>query len=157
MKRSTRKYAKRQIAWLQNKLLPAIQDVRARNGDKHRIATLYVLDATALGDSWTSNVFRPAESIMNAFLNDEYLPDPAALSSLAEAMLATGCKSVNPIAVLRARRKVVCSVCTLHPSRPVMVEEGAQMKAHQKTRLHRRLAGKSRSSLSDDASTRDRE
>lgn len=46
MKRSTRKYAKRQIAWLQNKLLPAIQDVRARNGDKHRIATLYVLDAT---------------------------------------------------------------------------------------------------------------
>jgi tRNA dimethylallyltransferase len=42
MKRSTRKYAKRQILWLRNKLLPAMY---AANADKTHTVT-YLLDAT---------------------------------------------------------------------------------------------------------------
>lgn len=37
---------------------------------------------------------------------------------------------------------MTCSVCTLQEDRPVMIEEGPEWIAHQKTRSHRRLAAK---------------
>jgi hypothetical protein len=49
---------------------------------------------------------------------------------------------LSPISVLEARRKMTCSVCTLQEDRPVMIEEGPEWIAHQKTRSHRRLAAK---------------
>ena len=50
--------------------------------------------------------------------------------------------ALSPISVLAARRKKTCSVCTLQEDRPVMIEEGPEWIAHQKTRSHRRLAAK---------------
>ncbi|KAI6126220.1 tRNA isopentenyltransferase [Pisolithus croceorrhizus] len=146
-KHSTRKYAKRQVTWLRNKLLPAIHCVTAECRGKSSVAALYLLDTSALGESWISNVFQPARTIMNAFLNEEELPDPTTLSPLAQAMLTNVNKALSPSAVLEARRKVVCPLCTKNPSQPVMVE-CAGWEAHQRTRLHRRLATKAKGQIS---------
>ncbi|KAI6043118.1 tRNA isopentenyltransferase [Pisolithus marmoratus] len=142
-KHSTRKYAKRQVTWLRNKLLPAIHSVTAECRSESSVAALYLLDTSVLGNSWVSNVFQPAQTIMNAFLKEEKLPDPTTLSPLARAMLTNVNEALSPSAVLEARRKVVCPVCTKDPSQPVMVE-GAEWEAHQRTRLHRRLVAKAK-------------
>lgn len=146
-KHSTRKYAKRQVVWLRNKLLPAIYSVTAEYRGKSSVAALYLLDTSVLGESWVSNVLQPAQMIMDAFLNEEELPDPTTLSPLARAMLTNVNKALSPSAVLEARRKVVCPLCTKNPSQPVMVE-GAEWEAHQRTRLHRRLAAKAKERIS---------
>ena len=44
--------------------------------------------------------------------------------------------------MLHAQRKVVCSICTVDASDPVMIDEGSQWTAHQRSRRHRRLAAK---------------
>ncbi|KAI6118714.1 tRNA isopentenyltransferase [Pisolithus croceorrhizus] len=142
-KHSTREYAKRQVAGLWNKLLPAIHRVAAECRGKSPVAALYLLDATVLGESWISNVYQPARTIMNAFLNEEELPDPTTLSPLAQTMLTSVTKALSPSVVLEARRKVVCPLCTKDPSQPVMVE-CAEWEAHQRTRLHRRLVTKAK-------------
>ena len=47
MKQSTRQYAKRQVSWLRNKLLPAVYAANANNGQEIEFATpTYLLDAT---------------------------------------------------------------------------------------------------------------
>lgn len=46
MKQSTRKYAKRQVTWLRNKLLPAIDSANMHSENKTSLASMYVLDAT---------------------------------------------------------------------------------------------------------------
>ncbi|KAI6126221.1 tRNA isopentenyltransferase [Pisolithus croceorrhizus] len=146
-KHSTREYAKRQVTGLWNMLLPAIHRVTAECRGKSPAAALYLLDASVLGESWISNVFQPARTIMNAFLNEEELPDPTTLSPLAQAMLSDVNKSLSPSAVLEARRKVVCPLCTKNPSQPVMVECD-EREAHQRTRLHRRLVTKAKGRIS---------
>jgi hypothetical protein len=51
----------------------------------------------------------------------------------------------SPTAVLLARKKISCPVCTTDDSLPVMIEEGSEWAAHIKTKVHKRLAaGKSR-------------
>jgi tRNA dimethylallyltransferase len=47
MKQSTRKYAKRQVSWLRNKLLPAVYAANASSGQETELFTpTYLLDAT---------------------------------------------------------------------------------------------------------------
>ncbi|KAJ8508549.1 hypothetical protein ONZ45_g9198 [Pleurotus djamor] len=138
MKLSTRKYAKRQISWIRNKLLPV---VHATN-EEQCLTPTYLLDATELGDSWRTNVLRPALQITDGFLNFEDLPDPRSLSSTASDLLDIADRPTTPNAVLAARRKIICPFCTVNPEEPFMVEEGEQWKAHQRTKVHRRLATK---------------
>lgn len=47
MKLSTRQYAKKQISWIRNKLLPAIQQA---NAEKEEVS-FYLLNATGAGSS----------------------------------------------------------------------------------------------------------
>ncbi|KAF9052739.1 tRNA isopentenyltransferase [Panaeolus papilionaceus] len=138
MKISTRQYAKRQISWLRNKLIPAIDTANAIE----RQIPLYILDATVLGDKWTTNVQTPAQSILNAFLVGDPLPEPIDLSQTANRVLTTKSKSINPQQVLEARVKRVCPVCTLQSDRPVMIEEGEEWLLHQRTKVHRKLAAR---------------
>ncbi|PPQ63174.1 hypothetical protein CVT24_005719 [Panaeolus cyanescens] len=133
MKISTRQYAKRQVSWLRNKLIPAIDAANATE-----IQTpLYILDAT--GNKWDDNVQMPAQNILNAFLNGDPIPEPKTLSATAQKMLTIKNKSVNPQQVLEARTKKICTVCTLQPDRPVMIEEGEEWKMHERTKVHRKL------------------
>ena len=46
----------------------------------------------------------------------------------------------SPTAILLARRKILCPVCTVDEALPVMIEEGSQWEAHAKTKVHKRLA-----------------
>jgi hypothetical protein len=52
----------------------------------------------------------------------------------------------SPTAVLFKRRKILCPVCTVDESRPVMIEEGLEWAAHVKTKAHKRLAAKGKGS-----------
>jgi len=45
MKRSTRRYAKRQVSWIKNQLIPAILRVNERS-PMDQVAPFYLLDAT---------------------------------------------------------------------------------------------------------------
>ncbi|EIW85343.1 tRNA isopentenyltransferase [Coniophora puteana RWD-64-598 SS2] len=144
MKQSTRKYAKRQISWIRNKLLPVVNRVNSTCSSlKEALTPTYLLDANELGIKWDTEVRERAEAISIAFVEDEDLPDPLSLSDTAERMLAVEEKLTDPTAVLEARRKVVCPICSTDPLQPVMVEEGKEWAVHAKTRLHRRLLAKS--------------
>jgi len=46
MKNGTRQYAKRQIRWLRNKLLPAVYNANSSRDDAVPVVPLYLLDAT---------------------------------------------------------------------------------------------------------------
>jgi len=141
MKRSTRKYAKRQVSWIKNKLIPAV--LRVNEGSPEDRATpFYLLDATELA-AWDDNVLCVADTITRGFLEKRSLPNPVELSSVARTQLLVPAKPIRPSDVLARRRKVVCAVCSLDPDRPVMIEEGEQWKSHQRTKLHRRIAGRS--------------
>ncbi|KAH9484197.1 tRNA dimethylallyltransferase [Psilocybe cubensis] len=143
MKLSTRQYAKRQISWIRNKLLPAIEPAST-------YVHMYLLDASALGDDWVANVQNPAIRLQNAFLSDRELPAPNTLSDTASNLLTVAPKDVNPTSVLEARRRKVCPVCTVQEDRPVMIEEGAEWEIHRNTKAHRKMASRaSRNSNSD--------
>jgi hypothetical protein len=45
----------------------------------------------------------------------------------------------SPTAVLSARRKVICDVCSIDPEQPVMIDEGHEWRGHVQSRKHRRL------------------
>ena len=84
MKLSTRKYAKRQVSWIRNKLLPAMY--AAQPSKELATAAAYLLDATGmasiylfaadsqslleLGDQWTTNVKEVAFQITKGVSND---------------------------------------------------------------------------------------
>ncbi|KAG0705323.1 tRNA isopentenyltransferase [Suillus ampliporus] len=142
MKCGTRQYAKRQIRWLRNKLLPAIYSTNSGGDHAAALLPIYLLDATELGNQWTSHVFNQGERIMEAFLGNESLPDPLSLSERAREMLVIDVKATNPTEVLRARKKIICPVCTLNSSRPFMVEDGPQWEAHRHSRAHRKHASR---------------
>ncbi|KAG6813113.1 hypothetical protein H0H92_013967 [Tricholoma furcatifolium] len=137
MKLSTRQYAKRQISWIRNKLLPAIN---TGNIAGEPSVAAYLLDATVLGEKWNGNVrdlgIQLTEGIPTfeaGFLSRQKLPEPVTLSESAKKMMV--------IAKKPAEQKRICTTCTIHKDRPFMVEEGREWDAHCKTRAHKRLAG----------------
>ncbi|KAI0700185.1 tRNA isopentenyltransferase [Cytidiella melzeri] len=157
MKLSTRQYARKQIKWIRNKLLPA---VNAANGSDRRrkgqtdgdIVPLYLLDATGLGDTWISEVQERALCLTDGFLKGEALPVPTSLSNTATEMLSIREKPTNPEAVLEARRRVVCVTCTVDDQQPVMIEQGQEWEAHVRTRRHRSAATRTKRELERDIS-----
>lgn len=137
MKSATRKYAKRQIMWIRNKLLHV---ANAANGASRAeygfdVTPTYLLDATELGKAWDTNVRTLAEQITEDFLNGKDLPDPCSLSETAREMLSTSDKRPS----VDMRRKLVCPTCTVNEERPVMIAEGKEWDVHVRTRTHRRL------------------
>lgn len=143
MKSATRQYAKRQIMWIRNKLLPAVNtaNMASRADDRSDIIPAYLLDATELGPSWDANVRDTAAEITEDFLAEATLPDPLTLSACAREVLSNIGKPAHA-ASSDSRRKVVCPVCTVNEERPVMIGEGREWDVHIRTRIHRRLLRK---------------
>ncbi|KAF8271953.1 tRNA isopentenyltransferase [Lactarius quietus] len=139
MKIANRQYAKRQTSWIRNKLLPAVHASQA--AEEGKSAEVYLLDATE-SEKWTLAVRDLAISLMEAFLKCEPLPDPPSLSPAAKTLLSVPIRATDPTAVLSARQKVICPVCTTDESKPVMIEEGREWEAHARSKVHRRLAAK---------------
>ncbi|KDQ60569.1 hypothetical protein JAAARDRAFT_553550 [Jaapia argillacea MUCL 33604] len=155
MKFSTRKYAKRQVSWMRNKMLPAVYAANAgtdrvemngeRDGNVERESErieFFLLDATQLQEKWDSDVRDVAEQITHDFLHERQPPDPLSLSEAARTMLTIKDRPTDPMAVLTARHQITCPICTSNPDEPFMVEEGSQWEAHRQSRVHRMLAAK---------------
>ncbi|KZV60902.1 tRNA isopentenyltransferase [Peniophora sp. CONT] len=138
MKVSTRQYAKRQVTWIRNKLIPAVNAARRAANEG---PDLYALDATDLAE-WQQNVSDIATRLATTFFSDESIPDPLSTSAAAETLLREGARSADPMAMLEARRQIVCSTCTLDKTRPVMIIEGEPWEVHCRTKVHRKLAKK---------------
>lgn len=47
----------------------------------------------------------------------------------------------SPIAILSARKKILCPVCTVDEALPVMIEE-SEWEVHARSKAHKRLAAK---------------
>ncbi|PBK77748.1 tRNA isopentenyltransferase [Armillaria solidipes] len=133
MKISTRQYAKRQVSWIRNKLLPMI---KAANVTEQTVFP-YLLDASDVENGWSSNVQGPAMEITDGFLRGKIERDPLSLSDVARDMLTVEEKATDPLSVLSARRKIICEICTANKNEPVMIEEGREWDVHRRTRAHR--------------------
>ncbi|KAJ1948701.1 tRNA dimethylallyltransferase, mitochondrial [Linderina macrospora] len=104
MKRATRRYAKRQITWIRNKLLPESNATLQKPTKAHA----YVLDATDL-KSWDANVKQKGIDIARLFMKSAELPDPKTLSGTAEKLLAEVKDKPNSILQWKRHRCDVCS------------------------------------------------
>ncbi|KAJ2916049.1 hypothetical protein MD484_g4398, partial [Candolleomyces efflorescens] len=135
MKISTRQYAKKQISWIRNKLMPAVREANAQADT----VSLYLLDAAEVDKRWEDRVQKPAIDVTEKLLLGESLPDPRSLSEIANDLLNISDKSANPLDVLQARKKRQCEICTPQEDRPFMVEEGAEWERHLHSRAHKRL------------------
>ncbi|THH31744.1 hypothetical protein EUX98_g2418 [Antrodiella citrinella] len=96
MKTATRKYAKRQVRWIRNTLLPVVNAANTatvQSGSLPVVPT-YLLDATEL-DSWNENVRDVAQRITRDFLGEQNLPDPLAVSNVSKEMLSISNKTAE--------------------------------------------------------------
>ncbi|KAJ2530057.1 tRNA dimethylallyltransferase, mitochondrial [Coemansia sp. RSA 1937] len=128
MKTSTRRYAKRQISWLRNKLVPECQTTL----EKSRHARVFVLDATDL-TQWTSSVRDEGLRLTRMFLANDTLPDPALLSPAAAELLG----DVKPPNSVLAWKRHLCHVCSTKDVQ-VWLNGDDEFQQHQKSRRHRR-------------------
>ncbi|KAL8286463.1 hypothetical protein RQP46_004480 [Phenoliferia psychrophenolica] len=110
MKLSTRQYAKKQVKWVKQNLVPAARAVSTND------VFVYLLDATDLA-KWDETVRAPAVDILKAFLAEDDLMEPTSLSALAAKHLATQEAKAAGIT------KRACESCTEDPARPFLVEE----------------------------------
>ena len=156
-KTATRQYAKSQLKWVQNKLIPEVrraQQHAAANGGE---VELYLLDATDVSQ-WDENVRQPALQVLSAFLNRQPLPHPGGVSNPAAATeylysgrtpnqalskmgTATGTYEGQGegARTIEANRLYTCDVCTFDPAHPVLVRE-VDKESHTRGRHHRNNA-----------------
>ncbi|KAI8095268.1 IPP transferase-domain-containing protein [Thamnidium elegans] len=131
MKAATRRYAKSQIKWIKNKLLPTA--LNAKNND----VIVYCLDAGDL-ETWDTNVREKAVEIAKLFLMDLPLPDPASLSETASQMLA----QLNPVLDTQTKiltwNKHTCETCKTDKGEPLVLNGDQEWEQHKKGRHHRK-------------------
>ncbi|KAH8108498.1 tRNA isopentenyltransferase [Phellopilus nigrolimitatus] len=146
MKQSTKKYAQRQIKWIRNKLLPAVQACSVSSRQDHAALAVkaFLLDATD-DMAWEEKVLANAIRIAEAFLQNFPTPDPLSISLTAQVMLSAPTRPTDPKDILQSRRKLTCTTCTTDVERPFMLEVGHQWEIHQRTRVHKRLMKKASS------------
>ncbi|KAJ3145370.1 hypothetical protein HDU89_007124 [Geranomyces variabilis] len=139
MKRGTRQYARRQVAWIKNKLAVACLrklDAAGQGHEKERIG-FYLLDATSL-DDWSSNIAERAVSLAKGFLAAATsLPNPRTLNTAAATLLPP---PVPPSDAPPPRwTKRTCPVCVDSATGELRVLNGTrEWEIHVATRGHRR-------------------
>ncbi|KAL6941811.1 hypothetical protein ACO0RG_002949 [Hanseniaspora osmophila] len=104
MKIKTRQYAKSQVKWIKNTLIP---DIKGSN--------MYILDATDLS-KWHQLVAETAEPIVQKFLEDDkalegVVQAPDHLQSLLESDFHKNSKNVDNPKTLNLGKKYVCEIC----------------------------------------------
>ncbi|KAI9260147.1 IPP transferase-domain-containing protein [Sporodiniella umbellata] len=131
MKAATRRYAKRQIQWIRNKILPTV--VSSKGDD----VLVYVLDANDI-ENWNTNVRDKAVQIAKAFQNDQPLPSPKELNSIAEEMLALPETAEDTQSRVLNWKKYVCDVCKTDKGEPLQLNGDIEWQQHKKGRFHRK-------------------
>lgn len=165
-KTSTRQYAKSQLKWVQNKLIPEVRRAQQlllsnNNASGSNIdVELYLLDASDVS-KWEQNVYRPAVTILESFLNRQPLPDPSTVSnaqatreyllagrstnqalskfssSTSDSLVeAQGQGRGEGLQTIEANKMYICDTCTFDPNHPVLVRH-VDSQQHRKGRHHR--------------------
>ncbi|KAJ2805186.1 tRNA dimethylallyltransferase, mitochondrial [Coemansia guatemalensis] len=137
MKASTRRYSKRQISWIRNKLLPECKSTLHKSTRAHA----FVLDATDL-DLWNTNVRDKAIDIAKRFDSDQPLPEPMSLSETAKSLLADIKSSPNSAL---AWERHLCAVCSKSAeesvdgiAREVWLNGDREYQQHLRSRQHKK-------------------
>ncbi|KAF9390014.1 hypothetical protein BGX21_011575 [Mortierella sp. AD011] len=143
MKIKTRQYAKRQVLWIRNKLLPLCREKDVK---------VFLLDATSL-DTWKENVGDVAVKIAKDFFAGNSLPDPSSLNSYAKEMLVAQ-RDLNVVTALESWEKKECDICTemqriMHDKYdaqgstdsllPVIIHGPTSWEQHLRSKQHRRM------------------
>ncbi|KAJ3144933.1 hypothetical protein HDU86_001325 [Geranomyces michiganensis] len=151
MKRATRQYARRQVAWIKNKLAVACLGevdaaaagaTRVRGTEAQRIG-FYLLDATSL-DDWSSNIAERAVSLAKDFLAaSNPLPNPRTLNAASAAILpppaSSSANNHSPSSPPRRWTKRTCPVCVdVATGEPRVLNGAREWEVHIATRGHRR-------------------
>ncbi|OQO10217.1 hypothetical protein B0A48_04574 [Cryoendolithus antarcticus] len=126
---ATRQYAKRQVRWIERKLMSGLDD--ARSGD-----SLYLLDGTDVS-AFNSSVVEPAARLLDDFLTATPMPAPSSLSDTAKSMLQVNQSRQGTTAPQNWIRER-CQLCDVTC---VTEKSWAQ---HLHSRAHRRLESKQR-------------
>ncbi|KAG0030514.1 hypothetical protein BGZ81_002576 [Podila clonocystis] len=142
MKTKTRQYAKRQVLWIRNKLLPLC---------KEKDVKIFLLDATSL-DTWKENVGNVAVKIAKDFFAGDSLPNPESLNKYAKDMLVAQ-RDIDAVSALESWEKRECKICTdmqriMHdkygkgaseePPGPVIIHGPTSWEQHLRSRQHRK-------------------
>ncbi|KAF1967200.1 tRNA isopentenyltransferase [Bimuria novae-zelandiae CBS 107.79] len=123
---ATRQYAKRQIRWIQIKLLNAL--LTSSQGDK-----TFLIDVPDVSQ-WDAAVVQPSSDVTAKFLSGQPLPDPASLSEAAREMLSPRRDyDLSQRPDLWGKR--ICETCGT-----TSFNEN-DWKLHLKSRAHRRAVG----------------
>ncbi|CEI97005.1 Putative tRNA dimethylallyltransferase [Rhizopus microsporus] len=131
MKAATRRYAKRQIQWIRNKLLPTV--MRSKGDD----VLVYLLDANDLSN-WNVNVKDKAITVAKAFQKDLPLPSATSLSVTAEAMLTPSEDAQDTQSRVLNWKKYVCDICKTDKGEPLQLNGDKEWEQHKKSRFHRK-------------------
>ncbi|KAI8880649.1 tRNA isopentenyltransferase [Backusella circina FSU 941] len=137
MKAATRRYAKRQIQWIRNKLLPTI----AKTGSDDVV--LYLLDAQDL-DKWDVNVKDTAVEVAKAFCHNLPMPAPNSLSDIAATMLTPSDDAQDSQTKVLQWKKHTCDVCKTAKGDCLVLNGDLEWEQHKKSRLHRKFLKKIR-------------
>ncbi|KAF9187156.1 hypothetical protein BGZ51_004285 [Haplosporangium sp. Z 767] len=147
MKVRTRQYAKRQVLWIRNKLLPLCREKDVK---------IFLLDATSL-DTWKENVSNVAVKIAKDFFAGKALPNAAEMNTHAKEML-TAQRDLDAVAALESWKRKECVICTemlriMHDKynkhqvsagdpaaiAPVITHGPTEWEQHLQSRQHRKL------------------
>ncbi|KAG0073870.1 hypothetical protein BGZ93_002324 [Podila epicladia] len=136
MKSKTRQYAKRQVLWIRNKLLPLCKEKDNK----------ILLDATSL-DTWKEKLGNVAVKIAKDFFAGNLLPNPESLNQYAKDMLLAQ-RDLDAVSALESWEKKECKICTDDkygkgasegPPAPVIIHGPTSWKKHLRSRQHRKF------------------
>ncbi|CBQ67583.1 related to tRNA isopentenylpyrophosphate transferase [Sporisorium reilianum SRZ2] len=148
-KTATRQYAKSQLKWVQNKLVPEVRRAQAALAASGQ-TEIYLLDATDVAQ-WDDKVLGPALEVVQRFLNHEELPDPRTISNPTAAALylyagRTPNQALSKLPpahderegtrTIHANTLYTCATCTFDEHNPVRVR-AVDKAAHERGRHHR--------------------
>ncbi|KAI7861640.1 putative tRNA isopentenyltransferase [Spinellus fusiger] len=137
MKASTRRYARRQVQWIRNKLLPTVWNSKGN-------VLVYMLDAGDI-EQWNDTVQKQAIELAKAFLQEEPMPDPMSLGKTAATFLDPTAQIVEDAHTrILNWKKHVCPVCTTSKGEAIVMNGDNEWEQHQKSRGHRRTSKQKR-------------
>ncbi|RKO87612.1 IPP transferase-domain-containing protein [Blyttiomyces helicus] len=132
MMRATRRYARRQVTWIRNKLAP--MSLAEMGGEEGKDMGFFLLDASSL-EEWKARVSDLGISLAKTFLAQAPLPSPQSLSSHAAALLP----APGTPARLPPQTKRTCPVCVDRITGAGKVLTGdKEWEVHLATRIHLR-------------------
>jgi tRNA dimethylallyltransferase len=142
MKNATKRYSRKQISWIKNKLLPRfIEDTLDPQQGR-----LYILDITDVSQ-WDNAVSKVSNNVLKDFIQGNETLNPREVNTVAREIYHEIEMPVDPhsddVAQLRKRQhssqweKYECDVCRNSDKKPRLLNGLVEWERHKKSRSHR--------------------